>query len=635
MIVAKGKIINSKQININGQALVEFVILLTIIFILCGGMLYSSRLLTFDYWAQQEARYIAFEQTWVGSAYYNNPSIQPVSKMSETEYLHRPRVLDKLDVERDVSDDGNVNSLLAFLTTPFTRNTFSNSAQQGQRTQNQVMIAKKPSSVWHARTSDWFEGRSNKFFSIKNAFASQRGSSSTPDMHDYDIKPRRKGATYDNELQMGFVNILESVDFGPGFCEAMNGYLDRKGYQSTNYFSDPDCGTNANKGFASHVANNISFKDFFREYNFQLQWGLDSKEALEVAVKQEVAIQFYSWFDMAVRLSFIGTIPGILADRANKSDIVLNDAAINRMMSEMRYIGSSFAIGAILLKFGEIVLSNPTNRRALIEKAFEDSVNQVLHLDAADLSASVPLIDNGFFLSPEYLPVPPTFGPFAGGMFSGVMRNILANEEHLFGPLIDNSNKVGKVSYRAERGLFPFARRKWSTQDRVLSSSFYLVTQPWHITRRMHNGKGEFRAIGGQFDTINQETEEGILRRRVLGLWLFPSRPSALLEPIKDAPGMDNLGNVFSVFETVDDAIATVKELLVDNPLIRVFDALARIPGFRRFVPRIPKWPAVRPEAYPGTVEMKDDELTGEVKDFKDYIKDQRDFNPEPKPRFN
>src|SRR5262245_12400574 len=99
----------------SGQAMVEFVILLIVIMALCSGMLYCTRLLSADYWAQQEARYLAFEQEWAPREEYVDSVAEPIQKLDDRLYFHRPRGVDAMDTDRKVDDAGGLNQLMSFL----------------------------------------------------------------------------------------------------------------------------------------------------------------------------------------------------------------------------------------------------------------------------------------------------------------------------------------------------------------------------------------------------------------------------------------------------------------------------------------------------------------------------------------
>ena len=222
------------------------------------------------------------------------------------------------------------------------------------------------------------------------------------------------------------------------------------------------------------------------------------------------------------------------------------------------------------------------------------------------------------------------------------MQNVLFEDDDLVDPLIENSNKLIEVSYRAQGGLFNLATQKVrGVEEAVLTSRFYLVTQEWHIPRRI-SANGDYREKGTQTDLIDEDTEEGVLRRRVSGLWFFPADIVSMLEPISFIPGLSALQPIFDAIEPVGEILGTLKSfLLVDNPIFNLINTLNEIPVLNLIVPDIPAWPAVRPDAYPGSIEMtgndpdEPDKLMGSERNFKDYVDEQREFNPPPDPTFN
>src|SRR5690349_10274759 len=99
-----------------GQAMVEFVILLTIIMIMISGMLYFFRLHLYQFWAQQEARYLAFEQTWVPAGYYASHGGGPDSLLQGTaDTFMRPGVVSGLTATRNTSNFGSMADLIPTL----------------------------------------------------------------------------------------------------------------------------------------------------------------------------------------------------------------------------------------------------------------------------------------------------------------------------------------------------------------------------------------------------------------------------------------------------------------------------------------------------------------------------------------
>ena len=59
------------------------------------------------------------------------------------------------------------------------------------------------------------------------------------------------------------------------------------------------------------------------------------------------------------------------------------------------------------------------------------------------------------------------------------------------------------------------------------------------------------------------------------------------------------------------------------------------MPGFNMVDFTPPRWPAVRPDAYPESVEMSNDLSTGSPRTFNDFVEEQRDNNPPPKPEYD
>lgn len=625
----------------SGQAMVEFVILLTIIMTLCAGMLYSSRLLTFEFWAQQEARYIAFEQTWVPSMWRTNEAgaviDDPIGELDNGAFLHRPELVGELEADKDINNDDGVTELISGAYASL-RRVFSPEESTDGVKEAPVMVA-STGSIWDRRTSTWFE--SEPFELLQTAHATQSplvrrrvGGTSFPDNPRQ--APRPRFFYGESPLEGHFVRLMKTVGFGERFCGAANNYLAKQPMVLDGHpFAAGDCAERFDRDFGIHIARNLDYKEFFRDYEYQLDWGLGAQEALEVTAERAIANQFYSFFDDAVSVMFSVSVPYIVGGRLSTS-AELADESITRMLADLRYIGSSAAIGAIIAAFSSINWSDPGNQSSDIAKELEDTLTDILHVDAANL---LPVIGNGFLLSPEYLPVPPTFGPFAGGLFSGPMRAVLSKEaDSLETTLIDQSNKMAEVSYHADRGLFPAARRRWDTSGKVLTSRFYLVTQEWHIPRR-EGRTGDWRDKGTQDDDLDLETEEAILRRRVFGLWLIPTPLSAFLEPILGAVSGTETGDVmeamFGALEVLDGFVSLIKDFIADNPFLDLIEGLSEIPGIGSFIPTLPEWPAVRPEAYPGSVEMQGDRMSGSVRSFPDYIEEQHNNNPEPDPEFN
>src|SRR6187402_783898 len=109
---------NERRRDEDGQAMVEFVIILIIVMAVCAGMCASIRLLTYQFWARQEARFLAFEQVWSADEFYNDNNQDPVDLLDAGTDIGRPPIVTNRDHTRDANDDGNVTQLLSWLRRP-------------------------------------------------------------------------------------------------------------------------------------------------------------------------------------------------------------------------------------------------------------------------------------------------------------------------------------------------------------------------------------------------------------------------------------------------------------------------------------------------------------------------------------
>ena len=517
-----------------------------------------------------------------------------------------------------------------------------------------LYAANNSGSIWHRTTSEWLASVKKRTEFVKAAYAglsgevrhSSKDDQVLPNLH----QPRSAQAILSeyspNSLERGVYRVLETVDFGEKFCEGMRDVFSKHNWQpGVQAFSGRACGETYNTDFAIHLAQNVDMKELFRDYAYQLKGGVDHGQALDAVLQVEVTNQFYSFFDNAVALARVGAVPYIVGVRAEKAlGGSLQD--VIRIISDARYVGSSIAVGLISGgQLTQVLGVDPTSRDVAAEKSLQDTAFSVLHADVPDAS---------YALNPLYLPVPPMFFGGMSAIQNAAMESVLRGGENEIGdffgdpagddsdlidPLIHNSNKEGVVRYNSGKGIFPAAARRFKNRP-ILTSRFFMVTQPWHITRR-ESPTGAYRQIGTQTDGIGELTEEAMLRRRVAGLWLFPSAPGAFLEAPFEYLDVDGLDAVFDIVSGLDSFIGTIKTQLIDNPITKLFDALSDIPLIGGLVPVIPKFPAVRPAAYPDSIELRDqahsgdDELTGEVRNFSDYVDEQLDYDPAPKPEFD
>ena len=635
------------QLRQDGQAMVEFALMLLVIMALLVGMVHVANLLNYDYWAQQEARYLAFEQTWVPASYYEATGETPQTLLTNGQYLHRPKSVSRLDADKDVSDEGSLSVLLSSLFSP-------TDAHRGTEAGAGTKYAASSESIWHRSTSEWLAGIKRRTELVKAAYAGLSGDSGIkrevnevePSLYQPRLTQAILSEYSPDSLERGVYQVLETVDFGEKFCAGMRDVFSKHNWQpGVQAFSERSCGETYNTDFAIHLAQNVDMKGMFRDYAYQLEGGVDHVQAIDAVLQVEITNQFYSFFDDAVALARIGAVPYIVGVRAEKSlGGSLQD--VIRIITQARYVGSSIAVGLISGgQLTQVLGVDPTSRNVAAEKNLQDTIFSVLHADVPDVS---------YALSPLYLPVPPMFFGGMSALQNAAMENVLRGGEDAIGdffgdpagddsdlidPLIYNSNKESVVRYDSGKGIFPAAARRFKN-DTTLTSRFFLVTQPWHIPRR-ESPTGAYRQIGTQTDGIGEQSEEAMLRRRVAGLWLFPSAPGAFFKAPFEYLDVDGLDAVFDVVSGVDSFIATIKTQLIDNPITKLFDALSDIPLIGGLVPVIPKFPAVRPAAYPDSIELRDqahsedDQLTGEVRNFSDYIDEQLDYNPEPKPEFD
>ena len=610
-----------------GQAMVEFALLLLVIMTLCAGMLYVSRLLTFQFWAQQESRLVAFNLDWVAQS----GGIDEYAIVSDGAKLHQPKVVRKLDSTHNGANDGSISTLLTSLTSDDLSAVQSNvrSVPISEISDSGVMLASNRSSLWFSRTKDWLRGIDRKLQVIDSAFAIQgrdlTGEIATDDLPEFDAL---------SSAEKGFIALLERVNFGNGFCRGMSDFLSGRGFDpKQTVFSGSECDGNYNFAFGRYLARNFDMPNFTREYGLHLQSGVGPGPALQATIEEVVASEFYSFFDNTVKQQF-PQAPDYISDHQSdsKNNVLGND--YDRMVNDARYIGASNTLSDIKDAINKIINANESSHSWQDGLSLENEINNVLYADGDSSGLGGQL---GSWLSLSYLPVPPTLSPAAGGIFAGPMRNALANESSDYiDEQIDQSNKMVRTTYEGDKGLLGVARRRFSA-NKTLESRFYLVTQPWHIERR-EGGTGDYRELGGQFDLTDQPTDEGVLRRRIQGLWLLPSDPGAFLQPLLDlmqAAGAPDLSGVTDVMSVVKEPLQLVKDLIGgDNFINKLFITLKDFAGIDL---SLPLQPAVRPVVYPNTVELKDDKLMGgSPRDFGNYISEQKDWKDvKPDPEFD
>ncbi len=617
----------------NGQAMVEFVFILIIVMGCCAGMLAITRLLTFQFWAQQESRFLAFEKVWSAEEFYTDNSIDPASLLESGTDIGRPGIVTAREHTRTTEDDGTPSELIAWL--------FS-SPEEELGLNAPIREREDSHSILLARTSP------SEMFSWVGTASARQDDGGRTDIDADSIQEREEGysdsrprpTVYQEKIGRGFENVLEREGFGPKFCSAMVRHFREGGDAAlASQFAERDCAKKANTEFGMHLGENLDFKEFFQDFGDRIQWGDAPHEAMDGTIRTAIANQFYSFFDTLVS-GARALSPALIVANAAQADLALIDSATTRLLTDARYIGSTVAVGAVIAAAAPLSLPSHqtgTDSDALLETE-NNFIVDILHVDADEV------IPGGvaFFLSPLYLPVPPTFGAAGPAFQDAAMKNAFFEDSSLIDRFVENSNKKVKINYKASGGLFPAATRRFAGINNVqLTSNNYIIAQPWHITRRI-SSNGDYRQKGTETDEIDDNTEEGVLRRRVSGLWLFPSNIVTFLEPITALPGLGALAPVLNALEPLGSVLGFVKSfVLVDNPIFKILDMLADLPGIGAIIPTVPKWPAVRPDAYVGSEEMTGnsmsdpDKLMGSDREFQDYIDEQEEFNPEPNPEFN
>lgn len=610
------------------QAMVEFVILLFLLMILCAGMLYSSRLLAFKFWAQQEARFLAFEKTWVPK---RAATADPLDTVTEQSYFPRAKYIRRGEAERSLEQEGGVSTLLAFFTPGEKKRKIAESDGESK-----VLLARKEPSLWQRKTKD-LHWQKNGVQIIETAYASQmpyrKGDQQGVQLADErplpapqpKLKSKRKAA---------FGRVLKKGSFGGRFCrEASNlagGALKKhRGFANSFILQHGVCEQDLIMGLAAHLAQSFDDRAFFADFRFELERGSSAEEAFSESLQQAVAEGFYSFFDDRVKLANQGAPLG-LDGAATAAGFLNTDEEVQRLLMGLRYIGSQEAVGALLSGLAALGTQSSDNRNADSEQAQENWVWFELGL-LNDADEDIVLGASKFTLVPNYgLFIPIAKGAFAGA-FEGIMKNVLSEEEDLVPTLIDKSLVETKVDYAAEGGLFDAIRRRFRHTDKVLTSRYALLTEEWQIERRK-NSTAEYRQKGDEDDTISADTDEGMLKRRIAGLYILPTYIGAFFGPIESIDS--DLAAVTDVLDSSSFVIRPLKEMVFK--LGEILSFLNDIPGGEDLSFGPPQWPAVRVDAYPGSSELQGDKLSGEERNLDDYIEEQKKFKERsPDPVYN
>ncbi len=594
--------------------MVEFVIFLIIIMAICIGMAASIRLLTFQFWAQQEARYLAFEQTWVVTEHDANSHQGALERSDNGAYFQRPKVAQDRDIYRGIEDKGSLSQLLARLFSPekldgasmLASNSFIEKAMAPVDPLNQIKQDLSFTDVAYAKEAN-----------IQSPLTAG-------------VKVGSEIVQGKNErLHLAINSFFAKANLGKKVCAGIHRFSSERNLSYVlSYFEDSDCNEKVNLELSSRLAN-LDIPELIKDFDFQLKKGIPTNVALDRTISPQIVEQFFSLFREKVKTSRQDA-PNQIQTFRNDINSAMGDSSIQQMIDRARYVGSASAVEAIKNAVNDIsdIGVNERSRKDTLE--IENSIIEVLH--------SEPDGSDQFDLASKYLPVPPSFGAAAGSMQEAVMNNLLAEDGATRDQQVENSNQQAKVTYQSRGGLFPAATKIPGIQDVELSSKFFLVTQPWHITRR--DGAGSYREKGTQFDLADENSEEAVLRRRVLGLWVVPVAPQELLDPVLDFAGLGELKPAFDALMPISSMLSTVKKTITNNPFFDAAQSLSKIPVIGNLIPVPPIFPAVRPDAYPKSEEMTGNEpgsvdklVDDNGREFKDYM-DEQQYNPPPEPEY-
>ena len=602
-----------------GQAMSEFVILLTVLMVMAAGMIYISRLLTFQYFAREEARFITFQQTWSAKM----GEVVPGTVSMNTADKGAPEYVRKTVPNRSSLVEGNLQSIIARNNISQNGNTINTAMPE-----DQIFLASAKNSIWDRKTSEWYDDFKNSL--ISNAYARSR--EITPS-DSWETANRRE-----SELELGFIAILEEGEFGEKFCQSMVQIISSYGLKAEmTPFAGKYCTKDYNTLFGLHLARNVDFRNLFAHYGKLLEAKKSPEQALQMLGTREIRNQFYSLFDKKIKNTMKNAM-SFLIEGAETSDILIA-GDFSGLLLKAKYKGGRNAVQAIF-NFIDPIHNNSSLRKVDVELQREVIRNRILH---ADVFTDPLWGKKSFNISNEFSPIPADFTKAQAALFDGVMKNVLTKEPGLVNLWINNTNIETNISYPPQQGIFPFLVGRFAMAKKPLSAKYFLFDQPWFISRQIPQrvyGRpyrfcrgflGSFlcrfyrstsytygyRALGSEDDLMTSESEEGLLRRRTYGLWLVPSDAQAMFSPLTKLAG-SGAANAFDAGSAVLNAPGFVKDQLSTflngeglPMLSSLVDAVNSIPEIFGFDFTPPVLPAVRPQAYPNSKEIEGDNLMG------------------------
>ncbi|MCC6932490.1 MAG: hypothetical protein IT292_04455 [Deltaproteobacteria bacterium] len=619
-----------------GQAMSEFVILLMLIMGLCAGMIYVSRLQTLQYWTRQESRMLAFRYTWAA----RQGGIDPFISMAPRRF-GKPKVVITSGYARYVNIDEDFRFDLA-------RNTHSFQQEISNDTSTAFAFSKAlKESLSFVNEAVAF----NDYFSPSESWENEL---------------RKPG-----KMESAFKEILTETKFGERFCSAMRQTVDNYGSSaSETFFATAECPKDYDQAFALQLSKEIRWRKFFNAYGRLIDHKRAPEGALQEAAEAEIKAQFNLLFDTKIKYQFRGlssyggsrarpfrhfsqpeeALDALTNAEFNNRELV--EDATQAMLQEARYRGGREALETVA-QYAEMVSNASLNPNIQQEYLRERQRDHILHEDLYESSNG-----SDFRIDFQYLPIPPDLTKAYSKLSDGLMYNVLTKDEGLQREQIETSDIIAVTRFPIDKSFFSYLYGRMATRDTQLQASFALVDQPWHISRQLGRIVGwrrwprhwffggrraspvygyDYRELGGEYDSMDSDTEEGILRRRTYGLWFMPSRPGKLAEGIAAIGGLD-LGVMSGALNSVDTVVSFGKDTLaavLGDPGLAPFrtmgEVLNQLPELVRFNIVPPVLPVARPQVYPWSVEMQDDQLMGESRNLDDYASEQRQhFDNEP-----
>lgn len=270
--------------------------------------------------------------------------------------------------------------------------------------------------------------------------------------------------------------------------------------------------------------------------------------------------------------------------------------------SPHHYVGSESALATLDRELAKQVMTDPNPYKVLTyEKEFRNRM-----LD--------PSAQNSFNLRHSKLKGK---SKDFGSAFEGAMANVLQSDDS---HEIFASATTYNIKHPPPRGiLLGNVIKKVAGSE--FDSSLVLLKNTWDTPR--YDPKGRFYKMGDQYSTAGSSSDEGQLRKRALGLWIVPTYPGRLVDPLEEIFPKRLTFTLKAIRTAFGKYLPKMKKFIAgDNPLEKVARALhhAKVIGSPDFT--LPEFPAVRPDAYPETEELSD-KLSGKQRVFKDYLKEQ------------